>query len=173
MSRAGVSVLGRDLVEVCVDETVNELGDRSDDPSYDELLAVLEPVTEKWGPRIGAVMLAATVDGDFPARAVCERVLDEDPRFALDALGPVQVDEARPTVVPAPKETPEERAAKQEQRRQRKSNDASLDESFKVIVVCVIDKNAGKLHQIGLSARQGLDVLKRAIAAAKYRKRRY
>ena len=65
-------------------------------------------------------MLAATVDGDFPARAVCERALDEDPRFALDALGSVQVDETRTTVAPAPKETPEERAAKQEQRRQRK-----------------------------------------------------
>jgi hypothetical protein len=120
MSRAGVSVLGRELVEMCGDETVNALGDSSDDPSYDELLAVLEPITDKWGPRLVAVLLAATADGDFPARAVCERILDEDPRFALDALGIVQVDEARPVVARAPKETPEERAAKQEQRRQRK-----------------------------------------------------
>ncbi len=120
MSRTGVSVLGRELVEVCVDETVHALGDSSDDPSYDELLAVLEPITETWGNRVVAVMLAATVDGDFPARAVCERALDEDPRFALDALGLVQIDETRTTVAPAPKVTPEERAAKQEQRRQRK-----------------------------------------------------
>ena len=41
-------------------------------------------------------MLAATADGDFNAAAVCARMLDEDPRFALDALGPVEPDAPAP-----------------------------------------------------------------------------
>src|SRR5258705_796373 len=41
------SALGRDLAEACVADTIAALGDRHDDPSYDGLLAVLEPICER------------------------------------------------------------------------------------------------------------------------------
>jgi hypothetical protein len=115
------SALGRDLAAACVTDTIAALGDRHDDPSYDDLLAVLDPICERWGTRLVALMLAATADGDFNASAVCARLLDEDPRFALDAIGPEQAG-ASPAPIGA-SALPVSEAdieAKREQRRQRR-----------------------------------------------------
>jgi hypothetical protein len=92
MSRGVVSGLGRDLVAACGDDAVDALGDASNDPSDEDLAGVLDGLIANWGAPIVAVLLAATADGDFPARDVCLRALDHDPRLALDALGPVQND---------------------------------------------------------------------------------
>jgi len=78
-------------------------------------------LVDTWGARIVAVLLAATADGDFPARDVCLRILDEDPRFALDALGPVTTDD--PSATPEHEESVADEAAqeaKRELRRQRR-----------------------------------------------------
>jgi hypothetical protein len=115
-----ISALGRDLAEACVNDTITALGDRHDDPSYDDLLAVLDPVCERWGIRLVALMLAATADGDFNASAVCARILDEDPRFALDAIGPEQADAPPTSIGAAPPASEAEVEAKREQRRQRR-----------------------------------------------------
>jgi hypothetical protein len=121
MSRGAVSGLGRDLVAVCGDDTITALGDTSDDPSFEDLTGVLDPLVDTWGARVVAVLLAATADGDFPARDVCLRVLDEDPRFALDALGPVHTDD--PAATPEHEEAAADDAAqeaKRDLRRQRR-----------------------------------------------------
>ncbi len=118
---AKVSALGRDLAEACVTHTIAALGDRYDNPSYEDLRGALEPICARWGVPLVTLMLAATADGDFNASAACGRLLDEDPRFALDAVGPEQVD-APPSSIGASLSsvTEAEREAKREQRRQRR-----------------------------------------------------
>src|SRR6478735_496249 len=90
------AALGRDLADACVGETIVALGDHHDRPSYDDLLGVLDPICARWGVRLVALMLAATADGDFNAAEVCAQMLDEDPRFALETLGPVEPDTPAP-----------------------------------------------------------------------------
>jgi hypothetical protein len=117
------AALGRELADACVGETIVALGDHHDDPSYEDLLAVLDPVVARWGARLVALMLAATADGEFNAAAVCARMLEEDPRFALDALGPVEPDAPAPTIrTPQPTVSDAEVAAKREQRRERRAS---------------------------------------------------
>ena len=117
------AALGRELADACVGETIVALGDHHDRPSYDDLLGVLDPICERWGVRLVALMLAATADGDFNAAEVCARMLDEDPRFALDALGPVEPDTPAPVArPPAPTASDAELAAKREERRRRRES---------------------------------------------------
>jgi hypothetical protein len=117
------AALGRELADACVSETIVALGDHHDDPWYEDLLAVLDPVVARWGVRLVALMLASTADGEFNAAAVCARMLDEDPRFALDALGPVEPDAPAPTVrTPLPTVSDADAAAKREQRKLRRAS---------------------------------------------------
>ncbi len=68
-------------------------------------------------------MLAATADGDFNAAAVCAQVLDDDTRFALEALGPVEHDAPTPSIgTPTPTASEAEVRAKREQRRRRRES---------------------------------------------------
>ena len=123
LDTAKAAALGRDLADACVSETIAALGDRHDRPSYDDLLGVLDPICARWGVRLVALMLAATADGDFNAAAVCAQVLDEDPRFALDTLGPVELDAPTPPIgTSAPTMSAAELEAKREQRRQRRES---------------------------------------------------
>lgn len=115
------SALGRDLAEACLTDTIVALGDRYDDPSHQDLLGILEPINARWGVRVVALMLAATADGDFNASGVCARLLDEDPRFALDAIGAEQQESAPPSIgTPTSTLDEAELEAKREQRRQRR-----------------------------------------------------
>ena len=59
-------------------ETIDALGDHHDRPSYEDLQGVIDPISERWGPRLVALMLAATADADFNAAEVCARMLDEE-----------------------------------------------------------------------------------------------
>ena len=79
-----------------------------------------------------ALMLAATADGDFNAAAVCARMLDEDPRFVLDALGPVEQDAPAPSIgTPEPTVNDAELEAKREQRRQRRESKKSKQKALR------------------------------------------
>lgn len=120
-SRGVVAGLARDLVAACSDDAIDALGDASGDPSYEDLIGVLDPLIDTWGAPIVALLLAATADGEFPAREVCLRALDEDPRLALDALGPRQIDDAAPTLGHAePVADDAAQEVKREARRQRR-----------------------------------------------------
>ena len=65
------------------------------------------------------MLFRSVADGPYPAAAVCAEILDDDPRFALDALGPVHepAERTRGPVIAAPTPVDE---AKREERRQRK-----------------------------------------------------
>lgn len=125
LSRSSTSAVVRDLVEVCLDEMIDALGDRQADPSYEELVSAVDGVLERWNVRVVALVLAATGDGDFPASAVCGRVLDEDPRFARDTLGPVHDEITARPVTKAPTVSEAELEAKREQRRLRREAKAT------------------------------------------------
>jgi len=95
------------------------LGDASDDPTYEELTAVLDDLVAAHGAPLVALMLAGIADGGFRAAEVCGRVLDDDPRFAPEALGPVRepAERSQGPVVSAPAPVDD---AKREERRRRK-----------------------------------------------------
>ncbi|MFM8238285.1 MAG: hypothetical protein ACKOBG_11135 [Actinomycetota bacterium] len=100
-------------------EAIDALGDASEDPTFEELTGVLDDLVAAHGAPLVALMLAGIADGGFRAAEVCGRVLDEDPRFAPEALGPVRApaERTRGPVVAAPAPVDE---AKREERRQRK-----------------------------------------------------
>jgi len=101
------------------EEAIDALGDASENPTYEELTAVLDDLVAAHGAPLVALMLAGIADGGFRAAEVCGRVLDEDPRFAPEALGPVRepTERSRGPVVRAPAPVDD---AKREERRRRK-----------------------------------------------------
>jgi hypothetical protein len=82
----------RVVVEMLVlptrDLVVAALGDeRSEDPTYEDLLTVLPDIVERHGPRRVALLLAFAVDEKWAAADPCRRLLETDDRFVIDALG--------------------------------------------------------------------------------------
>ncbi len=125
MERARASAVGRDLVEACGDETVTALGDRSNNPTYDDLLAVLDPLIDKWGTRRRRGSARGHGRrGVSCSRRLRARMLDEDPHFALDALGPPQEDTVGPPAAQERKVSDEEQELKKDLRRERRARDA-------------------------------------------------
>ena len=57
------------LTDACLADCITELGDNSDNPSTDELKAVLPGIVERHGVASTRIMLAATVAGEAPASA--------------------------------------------------------------------------------------------------------
>lgn len=68
----------------CADACIDDLGDRSDDPSQDDMVEVLPALVEEFGTKIVTLMLAAYVAMDAPCAAVFDMMLDHDERFAID-----------------------------------------------------------------------------------------
>jgi hypothetical protein len=71
------------LTEPANDETVHALGDRHENPSRDDLDAVLPDVIEHHGTPLVTLMLAAYAASDAPCQAVMAELLDTDERFAI------------------------------------------------------------------------------------------
>ncbi len=115
--RAVVAAL--EIVGPCADACIDDLGDeRSDDPTTDDMLEVLPPLVEEFGPKVVTLMLATYPAMDAPCAEVFDGLLDADDRLAL---GPASDD---PTATPtigaigaAPTETPEQ-IAKRERRKE-------------------------------------------------------
>lgn len=110
------------LTEAANDATVDALGDRHENPSREDLDAVLPAVIEAHGLPTVTLMLAAYAASDAPVQAVMRELLDTDERFALpDEPPPLAPDEA--SRLELRRRTPEEeaeQAAKREQRRAAK-----------------------------------------------------
>jgi hypothetical protein len=107
------------LIERVNDQAVAALGDRSDDPSRDDMLEVLPAVIERHGTPLVTVMLAGYAASDAECRPVMRDLLDTDERFAIGE--PVAVDDspsASMNAAPVVDETA--LAAKREQRRAAK-----------------------------------------------------
>jgi hypothetical protein len=71
------------IVQEVNDETIAALGDRSEDPTKEDLDEVLPPVVEKHGAPLVAVMLAGYAASDAPCRPVMRELLDSDAQYAI------------------------------------------------------------------------------------------
>jgi len=75
------------LVRPTRDLVIAALGERSEDPSYDDLVSVLPDAVARDGARRVALLLAYAVDDKWAAADPCRRLLETDDRFVADALG--------------------------------------------------------------------------------------
>jgi hypothetical protein len=80
------------------DATVRALGDRSDDPSRDDLLEVFPDVIEEHGIELTRLMVAGYAVSDAPCRDAMREILDTDERFVI----PEVPDEDEPTETELP-----------------------------------------------------------------------
>jgi hypothetical protein len=83
------------LVRPTRDLAVTELGERSAEPTYEDLVEVLPTLLERHGTRRVALLLSYAVDDRWAAAEPSRQILDTDERFAADALGPV-IDDTPP-----------------------------------------------------------------------------
>ncbi|HLH29495.1 MAG TPA: hypothetical protein VKW77_11285, partial [Acidimicrobiales bacterium] len=81
--RAVLPFLAASAAEPCLSETVDELGDASDDPRHEQLEAALETVRSSFPDSTIAVMLASVATEDMPASAVCLDILRTDERYGM------------------------------------------------------------------------------------------
>ncbi len=113
------------LTDASLADCIEQLGDHSDNPTTDELKAVLPGIVERHGIGVTRLMLASTVAGEANASVVIRDLLKRD---ELVALPPVEA--ARPTpVVRAPSGSEAEREAlraKRQEQRRKKQVDARL-----------------------------------------------
>jgi hypothetical protein len=78
------------LAGPCSDACIAALGDRSDDPSRDDMLGVVPELVERYGAPIVTVMLSAYPAIDAPCRAVFEELLTTDERFRIGEPAPTK-----------------------------------------------------------------------------------
>ncbi len=101
------------------EQTIEALGDRSDDPSREDLLEVLPAVIDEHGATIVTLMLTGYAASDAPCRPVMREILDTDDRFVIGP--PVAVEErASAFLIPPRAVDSEEVKAKREQRKAAK-----------------------------------------------------
>ena len=80
--------LGVVMSDACLAECVDQLGDKSDLPSEDDLTAVLPGLIENHGVGAVRLMLASTVVGEAPASATIVDLLKTDELVKLPVLEP-------------------------------------------------------------------------------------
>ncbi|MGI9031109.1 MAG: hypothetical protein ACR2HP_14170 [Ilumatobacteraceae bacterium] len=111
------------LTDTALADCIKELGDNADNPSTDQLKAVLPGLVERHGLGVTRVMLASTVAGEASAAAIIRDLLKRDELVALPPPEP-----ARPSpIVRAPQVSNVERdaiKAKRQELRRRKQEDA-------------------------------------------------
>jgi hypothetical protein len=83
------------LSEECLTRTVEVLGDNSENPSREQLLAVLDTVGSDFADPVIAVMLAWVAQDGLPSSDLCAELLATDPRYGL-APESAEPAEARP-----------------------------------------------------------------------------
>ena len=111
--------------ESCLDDCIGQLGDSSDNPTADELNAVLPGLIERHGVGITRLMLASVNVGDAPAAALLRDILKHHETLALPpAVDKLLVTKA-PVVLDAKAEAMRaELKAKRHEAKQRKQADA-------------------------------------------------
>ena len=123
------------LVRPTTDLAIAALGpERSDEPSYDDLVEVLPGLLEQHGPRRVALMLAFAVDDSWAAAEPAAQVLEADERLSSEALGPPIDDTAAPAARPQPAGEPKartDRAPRSKKSKRAKSTAAQERPSYK------------------------------------------
>ena len=87
----GMEAIAAVLTDACLADCITELGDNSDNPSTDELKAVLPGIVERHGVASTRIMLAATVAGEAPASAIIRDLLKTDDVVALPKAEPTEI----------------------------------------------------------------------------------
>jgi len=81
--RAALPYLAAVVSDACLARTIEVLGDHSDDPTREQLVAALEEVRDSFPDVTIGVMLASVADADMPASDVCFDLASGDERFGL------------------------------------------------------------------------------------------
>ena len=81
--RAALPYLAAVVSDACVNRTIEVLGDHSDDPTREQLLAALDEVRNSFADSTIGVMLASVADADMPSSDLCFELADTDGRFGL------------------------------------------------------------------------------------------
>lgn len=114
----GLEQLTTLLTDPCLAKCIELLGESSDNPSEEELLAVTPTLVEEFGLPVTRLMLAASVAGEAAASVMLVRLLKHDDTLALPPAEPVEVE-----VPPAP-HADEETKAKRKAAKERKQAEA-------------------------------------------------
>ena len=88
------------LVDACLAECIEKLGENADLPNEEELRTVLPVLVETHGLGITRLMLASAVAGEAPASPMLTKVLKNDPEYGLPPAIP-QTFGIMPTLKPA------------------------------------------------------------------------
>lgn len=104
------------LTDRCLSDCIESLGDRSDDPSEEDLRTALPDIISNHTLPVTQVMLASVVTGEALASPIITRLLKHDESWKLPPAEPVS---AAPILRPNDVDDPQRQALK-EQRRTRK-----------------------------------------------------
>lgn len=104
------------LVDACLADCIEQLGDHSDNPTSDQLREVLPGLVERHGLACTRLMLATTVVGEAPAAAIIRDLLKNDDDIKLPPVEPRPI----PPIVQAPRVPDAEREAVKAKRRELK-----------------------------------------------------
>jgi hypothetical protein len=90
--RPTVPYVAAALSEECLTRTVEVLGDNSENPSRQQLLAALDTVRSDFDDPVIAVMLAWVAQDGLPSSDLCAELLASDPRYGLatETAGPAE-----------------------------------------------------------------------------------
>jgi len=103
--------------DTCLADCIKELGDHADNPSTDELKAVLPGLAERHGVAVTRIMLAATVVGEAPASAIILDLLKHDDLVALPKVDEITIAPLIDTQTRSDAEQAEVRAKRAEARK--------------------------------------------------------
>lgn len=81
--RAALPYLAAVVSDACVSRTIEVLGEHSEDPTREQLVAALEEVRHSFTDITIGVMLASVADADMPSSDLCFELASTDARFGL------------------------------------------------------------------------------------------
>ena len=139
------------LTERVNDDTISALGDNSENPSLDDLTAVLPGVLDAHDVQLVTLMLAAYAASDAEVRPVARELLDTDERFTIGK--PVEIEEAASPLAQPPVVDEKALAAKREQRKAAKEAKKAAEQRARAAREAAQAARRAKVHQAKRKAR--------------------
>lgn len=128
----GMEAIAAIITDAALADCIEQLGDKADNPSSDQLREVMPGIVERHNLGISRIMLASTVAGEAPAAAIIRDLLKNDEQLALPKADEVEIAPLLDTSKRSAEEQEELRAqrkaakkAKQEAARARKAQAAA------------------------------------------------
>jgi hypothetical protein len=108
------------LTDATLKDTIEQLGDKADLPSHDDLKEVLPGIIERHGLAATRMMIASAIAGDAPAKVTLQDLLKHDEELALPKA-PAAEPEPKAAAAPLSAEEQAERDRLKAQRAERKA----------------------------------------------------